>query len=345
MDSISQFALGAAIGELTLGHRLGRKAMLVGGLVATLPDLDVLVQYADAVASFTYHRSWSHSLLVLSLMSPILAWVLYRVYPNPSASPNATAQLTPQSPSFINWFWCVFLVLFTHPILDGFTVYGTQLFWPLAGQPVAWGSVFIIDPMYTVPLIIALVVGYRNRRVARRIVLAGLIISTAYLGLTLVIQQHVRSIAIQSLEDQDLGTANVLVAPSPLSVLWRVVSMDGAKYHEGLYSLFDQHQQMRFVSYDSNRAIIEKQYEHWSISRMDWFTNGMISASTEGDKLIINDLRMGVEASYVFGFLVGQWSESEFVVSQSVQLPFQMDRARIRGMVRRVWDENANVDP
>jgi len=78
LDSISQFALGAAIGEATLGSRLGRKAMVLGGLLGTLPDLDVVVHYSDAVASFTYHRSWSHSLLVLGLLSPFIALALQR---------------------------------------------------------------------------------------------------------------------------------------------------------------------------------------------------------------------------------------------------------------------------
>jgi len=82
MDSISRIALGASIGEATLGQRLGRKAMLIGGMLGTLPDLDVLVRYSDAVASYTYHRSWSHSLLLLSLVSPLIAWLLHRWYPS-----------------------------------------------------------------------------------------------------------------------------------------------------------------------------------------------------------------------------------------------------------------------
>ena len=81
MDSISQFALGAAIGEATLGSRLGKKAMLMGGLLGTLPDMDVIVHYADAVASFTYHRSWSHSLLVLCAVSPLIALIFHRIVP------------------------------------------------------------------------------------------------------------------------------------------------------------------------------------------------------------------------------------------------------------------------
>ncbi len=345
MDSVSQFVLGATIGELTLGRQLGRKAILVGGLLGTLPDLDVLVHYTDAVASYTFHRSWSHSLLVLGAVSPFLAWFLNLAFPRRWVSGVALSASDPQTPRYANWFWCVFLVLTTHPVLDGFTVYGTQLFWPLPVRPVAWGSVFIIDPLYTLPLIIGLIVAYRNRLAARRAVLTGLVVSTTYLGLTLAIQQHVRSIGVQSLQSQQLGSNNVLVAPSPFSLLWRVVSMDGAHYHEGFYSLLDQHKHIQFASYESNRKDIEEQFAHWPISQLDWFANGMISASREGDDLIINDLRMGIEASFVFRFLVGQWNASEFVALESVQLPIQIDNERIVRIVKRTWDDKVNVEP
>ena len=345
MDSISQFVLGAAIGELTLGRRIGRRAIVVGGLVGTLPDLDVLFHYTDAVANYTYHRSWSHSLLVLGIVSPFLAWLLHFSFPSRWMARSESSEPGLQPPCYANWFWCIFLVLTTHPILDGFTVYGTQLLWPLPVSPIAWGSVFIIDPLYTLPLIIGLVVGYRNRQVVHHAMLTGLLVSTTYLGFTLVIQQHVRSIGVQSLQDQHLGSNNVLVAPSPFSVLWRVVSMDGGYYHEGFYSILDQHEHVRFASYESNRQVIDEQYSHWPISRLDWFTNGMISAQREDDELIISDLRMGIEASYVFRFLVGQWTNSEFVGLDSVQLPIQLDEARIGNIVQRTWNEKINLEP
>ena len=53
------------------------------------------------------------------------------------------------------WFWAIPLALVTHPLLDAFTVYGTQLLWPLPMRPVMWSSVFIIDPLYTFSLLIA----------------------------------------------------------------------------------------------------------------------------------------------------------------------------------------------
>ena len=348
MDSISQFVLGAAIGEATLGSRLGKKAMLIGGALGTLPDLDVLVHYADAVASFTFHRSWSHSLFVLSLASPFIAWLFYRSVPGSWAVNSDKFQQTNKQralPEYSHWLLFVFLTLVTHPMLDGFTVYGTQLLWPLPVDPIAWGSVFIIDPLYTLPLIISLVVAYRCRVKARVSAIVGLVLSTGYLAVTLASQQHARTVAIRSLESQNLSTANVLVAPAPLSVLWRIVSMDGDTYYEGFYSLFDQNPLIRFAAYESHRDIIDEHIDHWPIARLDWFTNGFISATRENDQLIVNDLRMGVEASYVFRFYMGRWSDSGFQGEQSVLMPLQLDKSRVIKIVKRAWDENIDVLP
>ena len=121
--------------------------------------------------------------------------------------------------------------------------------------------------------------------------------------------------------------------------------MDGKNYHEGFYSLLDQHKHVRFASYESNRLAIDEQYSHWPISQLDWFTNGMISASLENDELVINDLRMGIEASFVFRFLVGRWNGSEFIALESVQLPLQVDQARLGSILQRIWNERINVDP
>jgi inner membrane protein len=53
----------------------------------------------------------------------------------------------------------VALVLLSHPLLDSFTSYGTQLFWRMMPTPAAWSSFFIIDPLYTAPLIAVVLLG------------------------------------------------------------------------------------------------------------------------------------------------------------------------------------------
>ena len=61
----------------------------------------------------------------------------------------------------LRWFFAMQLVFITHPLLDAFTVYGTQLWWPLKTPTTMWSSVFIIDPLYTLWLLIACVVAWR----------------------------------------------------------------------------------------------------------------------------------------------------------------------------------------
>ena len=146
MDSITQAALGAAVGGAVLGKRLGRKAIVIGALLGTLPDLDVALDYGDAIANVTEHRGFSHSLFVLTGLATLLAVLCARFAPARDIS--------------LGRWWCFFtLILVTHPLLDSLTTYGTQLLWPLDAPPAAWPIVFIIDPFYTLPLLMALIIG------------------------------------------------------------------------------------------------------------------------------------------------------------------------------------------
>ena len=78
MDSITQAALGASLAGAVAGKTLGRSALLVGAVLGTLPDLDVIIDYGTAVANFTQHRGFSHSLFVLLPLSVLLAFALHR---------------------------------------------------------------------------------------------------------------------------------------------------------------------------------------------------------------------------------------------------------------------------
>ena len=81
MDSVTQAVLGAAVGEATLGRRVGAKAPLWGAALGTLPDLDVLYPFADPVSAFTWHRGPSHSLFVLAALTPLVVWLVLKLYP------------------------------------------------------------------------------------------------------------------------------------------------------------------------------------------------------------------------------------------------------------------------
>lgn len=76
MDSVTQLVLGGTVTYAAIGNKVGRKAALYGAVLGTLPDLDVLIDFGGAVENFTYHRSFSHSLLVQLALTPLLAWGL-----------------------------------------------------------------------------------------------------------------------------------------------------------------------------------------------------------------------------------------------------------------------------
>lgn len=173
MDTVTQFLLGAAVGETVAGREDGRRAAGWGAVCGTLPDLDVFVPLGNAVADFTYHRGYSHSLFVLTLATPVISWLISRIDEKVRAGPR-------------RWLLLIWLALITHPILDAFTVYGTQLFLPFTDYPVSGSSIFIIDPLFTVPLFVGLLWAMISRQRGHRAAVVGLTFATAYLALSIV---------------------------------------------------------------------------------------------------------------------------------------------------------------
>ena len=297
MDSLTQIALGAAVGEAVLGRRVGRKAALWGAVCGTLPDLDVLVPMVDPVASFTYHRSFSHSLIMMALATPLIVWLIRKIHPGDASHLKG-------------WTVLVYLTLATHALLDSCTIYGTQIFWPLTELPMTWGSLFIIDPVYTVPLLVGLVavaVCRNNQLLGFRINLAMLAISTLYLTWSFGAKYHAQSIAHEALAEQGMAADRVLTLASPFNtILWRYVVMHDSGYSTGWYSLLDSDRNIKFTQQESQPELLAGIEEHWPVSRLQWFTKGFYSVTRENDDIVISDLRMGVEGAYVFRFKVGE---------------------------------------
>lgn len=338
MDSISQLALGATLGELALGRHLGRRALLLGAILGTLPDLDIVVRYSDAVEGFTRHRSWSHSLPVLLALSFPIALALRRYL---KASED---RVSPCSITLGRWFVAVALILMTHPLLDAFTLYGTQLFWPFPVPPVAIGSVYIVDPLYTVPLVVGMVWAWRHRTsTARRACQVGVLLSSLYLCLTLISQAHARQIGESALVARGLPSESMIVAPFPFSLLWRFVGTDGDIYYEGWYSMLDRSgREIQFSIHERNLAILEPIVDHWPVRRLDWFTRGRYSVSWQGEELVMTDLRMGAEPEYVFSFAVATSISGVTTAIRSHALPPQFSLDGLRLLIRRYLNSSGS---
>jgi inner membrane protein len=260
MDSLSQLALGAACSVAVMGRRTAVwKAALWGGIAGTLPDLDALIDFGDAVSNMTHHRAESHGLFFVTLAAPLLAWVANRVHGGDGL--------------FRRWCVALWLALFTHPLLDALTIYGTQLLQPFSEHPYA----------------------------------VGLAVSSLYLTWSVLAQAHVEQIVRAQLAQQGQSGAAFFVTPTPFNtVAWRIVVMRDDGHAEGFYSFFDADRHIEFNAFASQRALAPQLGNNPALRRMAWFTHGFYSLREVQGRAILADLRMGQEPGYVFQFALAQ---------------------------------------
>ena len=297
MDSLTQFALGATIGMATLGRRMGaRKAAVTGGLLATLPDLDVFVPFDNPVDDFVLHRGATHSLVMHTLATPLIGEALHRLLPSLAG---------------LRWrtWTTVFLCLTTHALLDAMTVYGTQLFWPVWKEPLGLGSVFIIDPLYTLPLLFvtvwALVAGGWTRRL-RNAAAAVLLVSTTYLGWSAIAQQIAVGRGEQALAAAGITASRTMAIPTPFNTLfWRIIAVDGPQYYNIYVPLLGDEGTVTAYRHrrgDASARCLAR-VEH--IKTLAAFSDGFYRLDRQDGELVVSDLRMGLTPDYVFRFAVG----------------------------------------
>ncbi|QJQ94534.1 MULTISPECIES: metal-dependent hydrolase [Halomonadaceae] len=333
MDSLTQAVLGAAVGGAVLGRRLGRKALLIGAALGTLPDLDVLIDYGDAVANFTEHRGFSHSLFVLSGLGTLLAALCSRFAP---------ARDIP----FRHWWLFFVLCLTTHPLLDALTTYGTQLWWPLEVHPSGWPVIFIIDPLYTLPLLVGVIVALFTGN-GRRAPAWGLALSCAYLLFALGAKAVIESRLEPALAERGLDEAPRLVQPSPFNtLLWRVTLIEGDDHYEGLMGLFDGDAPLQLERFSRGAQWQEQALALPAGERLGWFAGPFLryEVHDHGDTpaLAATDLRLGFPGFHPFTFTLATRDEEGWQPQYTEQLELDSesrgDRDALTQLARRIFD-------
>jgi inner membrane protein len=270
MDSLTQIVLGAACGEIALGKKIGNKALLFGAIGGTIPDLDVFIGkflYTNKVQTMAFHRGFMHSLLFAVLAAFLFGWFAYKLY-NSSKRKESTVQK--------DWIWLFFLSIFTHPILDCFTPYGTQLFAPFSNYRVAFNTISVVDPIYTLPFLICmLVVLFFKRTNAKRLkwTKAGIYISSFYLLFTLGNKFYIDSVFKKSFKKAGISMDRFSAQPSIFNnILWYAVAETKDKYHLTFYSLFDKSATANnIISIDKNHDLIDMNATNLKI--LAWFSN------------------------------------------------------------------------
>ncbi|MCO5120483.1 MAG: metal-dependent hydrolase [Burkholderiaceae bacterium] len=325
MDSLTQITLGAAVCVATMGRRTAPwKAALWGGMAGTLPDLDVFIDHGDPILNMVLHRAETHAPFWLTLFSlPFAALV---------------ARLQGEWGHWRRWWLALWLVLVTHALLDAMTVYGTQLALPWTDRPYGMGSIFIIDPLYTLPLLagVLAVLLTRGSRRGHALNTAGLLLSCTYLAWSVAAQQQVERIARAALVEQGIEARRLLVTPTAFNtVLWRIVAMGSTgDYHEGYRSLLDDGSGITFRRFDGGAALAPELLDIDGVRRIAAFSGGFYKLSEQTGRLRVTDLRMGYEPYYTFNFVVAERRSALRVLPASLH---EGERGDVRELLAWTW--------
>ena len=317
LDSLTQIVLGAATGEAVLGKKVGNKAMLWGAIGGTIPDLDLLVgNFFHPLKALEIHRGFSHSIAFDILMAPLLGGVIYGLY---KLKKNNEA-------TFKDWSWLMFWTLFTHPLLDCHTTWGTQLFWPLEYR-VAYKNIFVIDPLYTLPFIIFTLLAMRlnrNNPNRKKWNWLGIGVSSFYMMITIFIKLHINSKFEKSFINQQLNVLNYDTKPTPLNtILWSANVETDHDFYIGYYSLFDKSDSIKYKQIPKQHQLLQGWEENEYIIRIKRLTEGYYTVSKSDDTLVMNDLRFGqlTSSKFVFAYKLYKTKNNEVIFEEQRQNP------------------------
>ncbi len=282
MDSLTQIVLGAAVGEAVLGKKVGNKAMLYGAIAGTIPDLDVLASnFTDTVTALSIHRGFTHSIVFSVLFAPIMGWLVTRYEKYKVVK---------------SWSWLFFWSFVTHPILDSYTTWGTQLFWPFDLR-LAFKTIFVVDPLYTVPFLVFLILAMRQKRTASKRSFynkMGLIVSSSYLILTCFLKWAAYSQFQEALEFQSIEYQQMDTRPAALNtILWNANVEVKDAYLLGDYSFFDS-KPIKFVTYPKNHELLGDLINNEKVKRMISNSENWYTITKKDGQLYFNDLRFGL---------------------------------------------------
>ncbi len=202
--------------------------------------------------------------------------------------------------TFWDWYWLFFASILTHPLLDIFTNYGTQLFQPFSDYRVAFNTVSIVDPIYTVPFgacVIAASFLRREDTLRRRINIAGIVWSCSFLGLTVLNKFNIANVFESSLAKANLKYYRYTTNPTIFNnLLWYGVAESDSAFYYGTYSLLDKQRQiLSFDTIPKQQKLLRGHHFDPDINTLRWFSdNYYVLMPVSKDTVHYFDLRFGI---------------------------------------------------
>ena len=281
MDPISQGTVGAAFAQSTANKKNILSISVIGFLAGLAPDLDVLIRSStDPILFLEYHRQFSHSLFFIPFGALIVALFLYPLFR--------------KSISFKTIYLASFLGYATHGLLDACTSYGTLLFWPFSNERVTWNNISIVDPLFTIPILILAGTAIKTRKRLFSYFAIGWV--AFYLSLGFVQYDRAFEAANKLALSRGHNPERLTLKPSFGNlILWKSIYQHEEKFYVDAIravqsSTWCSGESIRIFDYQLHLPNLEKDsQQRKDIERFRWFSQDYLGFDEE--KNLVTDVR------------------------------------------------------
>ncbi|MCH2043390.1 MAG: metal-dependent hydrolase [Saprospiraceae bacterium] len=256
---------------------------------------------------------------------------------------------------YIQWVNMFFWAFLTHWFIDACTSYGTQIFEPFDNTRVTFNNISIVDPLYTVPFLLSLILVSRTSKVHRRVLWnwLGIVISSGYLAFSFINKSHAEFQFYTNLEEQDIEYTQFETSPTIGNIiLWQAVAEGPDNYYYGMYSLMDNTDKIKFKKLPKNHELLDPYREHEHVKILTWFAGDYYNITPVSDSVIkFNNLRFGLMGGdmielkdpYPFGFYIKDVDGKVTVTQRRPQEEIQ--EVNMRQMLGLLWNRIKGKKP
>ncbi len=315
MDSLTHTLLGACLGQVLAGKKIGKKAMLWGAVANNIPDIDVFTStWMSQADGLMAHRGFTHSILFALIVSPLLAFLFTRWYKK--------ATMT-----FTDWLLIFGTGNFLHIIIDSFTCYGTGWFEPFSQYRVTFNLLFVADPFFTISLLvasIALLIMNKNNPSRNKWAKGALALCLAYLVIAGIDKYKIDKNTKEQLSAQKLDVAEYFTTPTPLNnFLWYIIAKNDSGFFISYQSVFDKNKNLAFTFHPQHKEFLNSLPSDEDLDKLKQFSKNYFVIDKKDSSYYFNDIRFGQisgwnnpVSNFVFRYKLGRDADNDLVIQR-----------------------------
>ena len=282
MDPLSQGVIGAVAAQQKTTKNHFVIATILGFLSGMSADLDIFIRSSnDPLLYLEFHRQFTHSLIFIPVGGFVCAIFFYYLF---LRNREITFKQT--------YIYCT-LGYATHGLLDSCTTYGTQLLWPFTDDRVAWNTISIIDPLFTIPLLSLIILAViKKKKIISYLALFWVIFYSIF---GLIQKERAEAIGAELASSRGHELVNVVAKPSFANlIVWKIIYTTKDSYYIDAVRLGLEENIIEGVKID--KLNIQKSFP-WldlksqqarDIERFRWFSNGYLALSETHPNRIID---------------------------------------------------------